>query len=55
MCVYILSVSSVYESQGTHTFALVLLSDWTADIASCPSKPELNVAFNDFDVQKLPL
>lgn len=55
MCVYISSVSSVHESQGTHTFAPVLLSDWTADITSCPSTPELNVAFNDFDVKKLPL
>lgn len=45
----------MYESQGTHTFAPVLLSDWTADITSCPSTPELNVAFNDFDVKKLPL
>lgn len=52
VCVYISSVSSVYERQGTHTFAPVLLSDWTADTASCPSTPELNGAFNHFDVQK---
>lgn len=55
MCVCISSVSRVYESQGTHTFAPVLLSIWTADITSGPLTPELNVEFNDFDVKKLPL